>query len=152
VRNLLIVSIFLTASSGAHISRPSPIQLPEQISVRFSPDAYAEFTVSNGGVRAVTAHVGRMASQRFSLDGCADLINVHFDTLQLIREDLRSEDAYDAFTLNFDFGSELERHYGHLPRAQLSYSGGKWSIAEVSRATGERSSLSSRLCANSNTT
>jgi hypothetical protein len=152
MRNLLIIAFYLTGSVSAHISQPSPIQVPQLISIRFSTDAHAEFTLSNGRVIGVTAHVGRMTPQRFSVDGCLDLLNVRLDTLQLTRDDLRSQDPHDSFSLNFDFGSELERQHKHLPRVQLSYSDGTWSIAEVTRATSQSSSFSSPLCASPNAT
>jgi hypothetical protein len=152
VRNLLFSALLLTGSTSAHISQPSPMQIPQLITVRFSTDAYAEFTLSSGRVGGVTAHVGRMTTQILPFDGCVDLLNVHFDTLQLIREDLRSQDPHSSFTLLFDFGSEFERQHGHLPRVQLSYSSGKWSIAQVARATGDKSTFSSPICPASNAT
>jgi hypothetical protein len=95
MRNLLLVALCLTGSAGAHISQLSTIQTPQQISIRFSPDAHAEFTLSNGRLIGVTGHVGRMVTQGFSFDGCDEISNVRFDTLQLIRDDLRSQDRRD---------------------------------------------------------
>jgi hypothetical protein len=152
MRNLLFVALCLTGSAGAHISQPSTIQTPQQISIRFSPDALAEFTLSNGRLTGVTGHVGRMATQGFSFDGCDEISNVRFDTLQLIRDDLRSQDRRDSFSLIFDVGSEIEREHGQLPRVQLGYAAGKWTIAVITRSTGDSSSLSSPLCAARNAT
>lgn len=106
-----------------------------------------EFALSNGRVVDVTARVGRMTSPSFVLEHCIEVSNVRFDTIQLIRDDLRSQDPRDAFSLLFDFGSEIERQYGKLPRVQLSYADGKWAIAVVTRPTGDKSSFSSSLCA-----
>jgi hypothetical protein len=152
VRNVLLLVFCLTCSATAHISQPSPIQTPQQISLRFSPDAHVEFALSNGRVVGVTARVGRMTPPSFPLENCVELSNVRFDTLQLIRDDLRSQDPHDTFSLLFDFGSEIERQHGRLPRVQLSYGGGKWAIAVVTRATGDKSSFSSSLCAAPNAT
>jgi hypothetical protein len=151
MRNLLLVALCLACPLDAHISEPSPQQTPQSIAVQFSADANTEFALSNGRLKGVTSHVGRLVAS-FSLDGCTELKNVRFDTIRLVRDDLRQQDPRDSFTLLFGFGSETDRHHGQLPTVQLSFDGGNLTDALVTRPTGESSSISSALCPGRNVT
>jgi hypothetical protein len=151
MRNWLFVSLSSANFASANISAPSVIQAPQRIAISFASDALAEFALTNGHITAVAGRVGRMSS-RFSLEGCEELRNVRFDTVKLIRDDLRTHESRDSFSLLFDFGSDAERQHGQLPNVQLSYAGGVWTIAVVTRSTGENSSLSSPLCVAGNGT
>jgi hypothetical protein len=139
----LIIALAYASSANANISAPFPIQPPQAVSLRFSKDASVEFTLSEHRVTHLGGRVGRVRIDA-SFEGCTALTNVQFDTVHLIRNDLRNKDASDSFSMIFDVDEDQAGKYGRLAQVQLSFSGGSMSMAMIS--WGQNGAVWGELC------
>ena len=139
----LIIALAYAGTANANISAPSPIQPPQAVSLRFSKDASVEFTLSEHRVTHLWGRVGRMRVEA-SFEGCTALPNVQYDTVHLIRGDLRNKDASDSFSMIFDVGEDQTGKFGRLAQVQLSFSGGSMSMAMIS--WGQNGDVWGELC------
>jgi hypothetical protein len=147
----IVIAVLCINSASAHISAPSPTQVPQGVSLEFAADAVVRFTLSNGRLTSVSGHVGKIETN-LSFEGCKPLTNSRLDTLSVIRDDLRTKDPSESITLLFDVGSEDSRTFGQLPRVQLTFGRAKSLMALITRKTSENSAFSDELCRGQSTT
>lgn len=146
VLTLCVVSVIALAQTKQPgvIVRPGGVDIdrPVAITVHLGTENSVSFRLSQRVVTEIDLRVRRV-EYSVSLQCAGGLRDVDFGTVELWREK-----GDDSFSLLFEMGDEQSRKFGKLPRVQLGFSRGRLADMLVETRTNERSSVSSKLCAN----
>jgi hypothetical protein len=122
--------------------------MAEGVSVHFGPENTASFHLRDGAVVKIDLRARGM-TYSVSLE-CAGgaLRDVRYDTITLVLSDPSDGDGAPSrgATLLFDMGREDEQRFGSVPRAQISFRGGRPSELLIERRTSDSAATSERIC------
>jgi len=113
--------------------------------VKLGTNSIVHFYLSGERATSVEMNVAGYRSV-FQLDTCVLSREIHVEGMELVRDDLNEDHQSGTVTLNFDVGSEKDRRFGILPRAQLIWYRDQLAQAVVHRQIGPNAGFTSPLC------
>jgi hypothetical protein len=153
VRHLALLALLTSANAVADIVASSPYEKPTSVTststdliVHLGKNSIVRFYLAGEQAVAVEMSVAGYRSV-FQLDTCALPRDIHVDGMELERGDIREGDrAPGALTLYFFVGTEKDRRFGELPRAQLTWARDRLMAAVVHKKVGANEGTTLPLC------
>jgi len=153
MRLLALLALLISVTAAADIVAGSPKEKPtgststaSDLIVKLGTNSSVHFYLS--GERATSVEMS-VAGHRsvFQLDTCVLSREIRVEGMELERDDLREgEHRSRAVTLMFDVGSEKDRRFGKLPRAQLTWMQDRLMVAAQHHKIAPNEETTSPLC------